>query len=778
MAVDRLVGVDHTAPRLPQTVITASVGTAPTDLAAGDTLATAKAYTDATIAALPPSDGGMTEAEADARYWQAWSGTQAAFDALGTYDDGTLYVVTEDGTGPFVVSPGGGGGGATAAATTTTITSTEADHSSVGGDIVTFTATVPSAVAIITSGTVTFYDGTTPLITRPVDSTGKAAFLTSGLPDGAHTISAHFNGTDLFSPSVSPDLPHTVIPAPPPDPGDTAWRAAFDTGDISVITSWFNTNTGHLAAGFDPANLWTDTTSSPVGRCNINAAWLTAHAAAGKVVNDSGSHWTITGLHCRSMRIGVSNLTFNHCFVDRQGVETDFHHCVEIIDLTTGSTASVPFTNFQFNFCTVDGGGGGVDDTDYGDGFTFDPDSDEANQFIIDHCEITDVRAGFLANFGVTARYTWVHDLDIFGPDPHNTSLSMRGRNCLYERNLLTDGTSACVSLYADFYPFTNLTLSENVFRVDITHATYEVLFPTRGTGFSPVEPGFSRKLRYNKFERGKIEFAYWTDTSGNTLMNGEPVLAHAMDPVPGEPTIRSGMDTELLSAGATPDMRSLWFTPSANSTLLAWHVLGQNGFGSGTPARTVTDVNGGTWTLVPGCSSPLENGPGDLVQYGMTMALYKYETGPAPQLMNVDVDGYADASGGLHALYVFELTGKTGVTLAKAAVISMAHNSAFGSGEVTTLTSGALASAATTGNLVCAFLAGRHYTVGPMGAAPSGWQMLGNNYDPVSFADTGEMVAAMLWRKDFTGTSLTFNHWNPNTQVVGMILCEFAVAL
>jgi hypothetical protein len=58
MAVDRLVGVDHAAPRLPQTVITASQGTASTDLAAGNTLAVANAYTDAAVADIDGGGGG------------------------------------------------------------------------------------------------------------------------------------------------------------------------------------------------------------------------------------------------------------------------------------------------------------------------------------------------------------------------------------------------------------------------------------------------------------------------------------------------------------------------------------------------------------------------------------------------------------------------------------------------------------------------------------------------------------------------------------------------
>lgn len=141
MAVDRLVGVDHLSPRLPQGVITASQGTAATDLAAGTTLAAAKAYTDAAVADISGGGGGggttvevftYTD-EADARpavdvvFWipnpytlgdpfgavegdcvlrstpdtvqglnglrKIWKGTPLEYDAITTPADDTFYAV-------------------------------------------------------------------------------------------------------------------------------------------------------------------------------------------------------------------------------------------------------------------------------------------------------------------------------------------------------------------------------------------------------------------------------------------------------------------------------------------------------------------------------------------------------------------------------------------------------------------------------------------------------------------------------------------------------------
>ena len=55
-----------------------------------------------------------------------------------------------------------------------------------------------AAVAGTPSGTVTFYDGTTPLATVPVDGSGTATFTTSALSAGSHSITATYSGDADF----------------------------------------------------------------------------------------------------------------------------------------------------------------------------------------------------------------------------------------------------------------------------------------------------------------------------------------------------------------------------------------------------------------------------------------------------------------------------------------------------------------------------------------------------------------------------------------------------
>ena len=65
------------------------------------------------------------------------------------------------------------------------------------------TTTAVSPGAGVPTGTVTFSDGTTALMTVNLDSNGRATFSTSSLPLGAHSITATYNGSATFNSSSS-----------------------------------------------------------------------------------------------------------------------------------------------------------------------------------------------------------------------------------------------------------------------------------------------------------------------------------------------------------------------------------------------------------------------------------------------------------------------------------------------------------------------------------------------------------------------------------------------
>ena len=104
----------------------------------------------------------------------------------------------------------------TAATTTITVTKatptvsmTSSGASAVYGQPVSFIATVGS-LAGTPSGTVIFYDGTTPLATVPVDGSGMAALTTSALSPGSHSITATYSGNANFASAQTAPYSETV----------------------------------------------------------------------------------------------------------------------------------------------------------------------------------------------------------------------------------------------------------------------------------------------------------------------------------------------------------------------------------------------------------------------------------------------------------------------------------------------------------------------------------------------------------------------------------------
>ena len=77
------------------------------------------------------------------------------------------------------------------------------------GQAVTFTAAVTAGATPVTTGSVTFRDGTTVLDTVALNASGQAAFTTSTLSGGDHAISASYSGSALFD-SSGASLTQTV----------------------------------------------------------------------------------------------------------------------------------------------------------------------------------------------------------------------------------------------------------------------------------------------------------------------------------------------------------------------------------------------------------------------------------------------------------------------------------------------------------------------------------------------------------------------------------------
>lgn len=96
----------------------------------------------------------------------------------------------------------------TAAVLPSTTTLASSKNPSIFGDNVTFTATVTAGSGTPT-GTVTFKDGATTRATVAL-SAGKAAFATSTLAGGTHSVTAVYGGSASYAASTSPALSQVV----------------------------------------------------------------------------------------------------------------------------------------------------------------------------------------------------------------------------------------------------------------------------------------------------------------------------------------------------------------------------------------------------------------------------------------------------------------------------------------------------------------------------------------------------------------------------------------
>lgn len=126
-----------------------------------------------------------------------------------------------------------------AAAPTTTSLTSSANPSLVGATV-TFTATVLNGQTPVTTGTVTFQEGSTVLAgPTALSGTGTAAFSTTSLSEGVHSITAIYSGTVTLATSngslnQTVDTPTTVSGSTYCNPGSIT---LLDNGPASVYGS-------------------------------------------------------------------------------------------------------------------------------------------------------------------------------------------------------------------------------------------------------------------------------------------------------------------------------------------------------------------------------------------------------------------------------------------------------------------------------------------------------------------------------------------------------------
>ncbi|TSB32070.1 Ig-like domain repeat protein [Streptomyces benahoarensis] len=202
------------------------------------------------------------------------------FELAVTPDNSTLYITDNADNSVTVTSAG-------PASTTTGLVSVP--DPSVFGQTKILTATV-TALSGTPAGTVSFFDGVTPLGTSALNGSGVATLPISTLGVGSHALTATYNGGAGFNPSTSPVDAQAVnkastvtvlIAAPNPSaPGQTVVL----TATVAAIPPGAGTRTGTVSF-FDGATL--------LGTSAVNAGGVATFTTA---TLSAGSH-TLTAVY-------------------------------------------------------------------------------------------------------------------------------------------------------------------------------------------------------------------------------------------------------------------------------------------------------------------------------------------------------------------------------------------------------------------------------------------------------------------------------------------------
>jgi hypothetical protein len=214
------------------------------------------------------------------------------------------------------------------------------------GQTVTFTASVTSTAGV-PDGTVTFADETTLLAELSL-SGGIAAYSTSGLPSGAHTITVTFNDSANYG-SSSATLSQIAMVPPPPAPDIPGHLRA----DISVGT------TGQLLVSWDPVT--TATYYSLERSLSPDSGYTVVDACSGLANLQRTQTYTGTRL-CRDGNLDVGSYFYYRVQACNANACSDFSTPVSntpvASDCTTGQMPDLsdvrPYATVKLLSSTVD----------------------------------------------------------------------------------------------------------------------------------------------------------------------------------------------------------------------------------------------------------------------------------------------------------------------------------------------------------------------------------------------------------------------------------------
>jgi len=199
--------------------------------------------------------------------------------------------LTGSAAGNYTVTLASGSGSVAIGKAASVITLTSSTATPYLGVPVTLTAQMSSTTTGTPTGAVIFYDGTTLLSTVTVSATGSAAYTSSGLAAGAHSITAVYGGDTNFTGSTSTATLETVGAVPDftitaagattlsVNSGQTATYNFTLQSQGGPFTSAITLTASGLPAGakavFTPASITLGSTTTPLSLA-IQTAGLTA----------------------------------------------------------------------------------------------------------------------------------------------------------------------------------------------------------------------------------------------------------------------------------------------------------------------------------------------------------------------------------------------------------------------------------------------------------------------------------------------------------------------
>ena len=202
-------------------------------------------------------------------------GVEFAPTVTGLLVPGSLSVMSNAPDSPGIVNLSG----QVLAVQPTSVTLTSSANPASLGIAVTFTAVVSNSLPVAATGTVNFFDGTVPIGSAALNATGVAAFSTSTLTTGSHSITAVYGGDSQNGVATSPALVESIKQIT-----TTALTSSLDPSVAGTTVTFTATVAGPVGSTTSPGGTVTFSDgATALGSGILNAGGIAAFATSALV---------------------------------------------------------------------------------------------------------------------------------------------------------------------------------------------------------------------------------------------------------------------------------------------------------------------------------------------------------------------------------------------------------------------------------------------------------------------------------------------------------------